>query len=81
LVFRHDALRYCRVLGQQGCLPSQAQHDTGRRRIRAHAFRINFLADVHRPTKPGRYPVLIAASIYPRQVQRLGSTVNFVPSR
>jgi uncharacterized protein len=33
--------------------------------------RINFLADVHRPAEPGRYPVLIAASLYPRQVQTL----------
>ena len=30
---------------------------------------INLLADVYRPDAPGRFPVLIAASPYPRQIQ------------
>jgi predicted acyl esterase len=39
---------------------------------------IHLLADVHRPTAPGRYPVLIAASPYPRQIQNTGAPVGFV---
>ena len=30
---------------------------------------VNLLADVHRPVESGRYPVLVAASPYPRQIQ------------
>jgi len=30
---------------------------------------IKLLADVHRPAEPGRHPVLIAASPYPRQIR------------
>jgi hypothetical protein len=36
------------------------------------------LADVHRPTEPGQYPVLIAASPYPRQIQNLGAPAGFI---
>jgi hypothetical protein len=39
---------------------------------------IHLLADVHRPAEPGRYPVLIAASPYPRQVQNLGAPMGFI---
>jgi predicted acyl esterase len=38
---------------------------------------IDLLADVHRPAEPGRYPVLIAASPYPRQIQDLGAPAGF----
>ena len=40
--------------------------------------RINLLADVHRPGEPGRYPALIAASPYPRQIQDLGAPAGFI---
>jgi predicted acyl esterase len=36
------------------------------------------MADVHRPAAPGRYPVLIAASPYPRQIQNLGAPAGFI---
>jgi uncharacterized protein len=39
---------------------------------------INLLADVHRPVEPGRYPVLVAASPYPRQIQNLGAPAGFI---
>ena len=39
---------------------------------------VNLLADVHRPAQPGRYPVLIAASPYPRQIQNLGAPAGFI---
>jgi len=39
---------------------------------------ISLLADVHRPGEPGRYPVLIAASPYPRQIQDLGAPAGFI---
>jgi hypothetical protein len=39
---------------------------------------INLLVDVHRPTEPGRYPVLVAASPYPRQIQNLGAPAGFI---
>jgi hypothetical protein len=39
---------------------------------------IQLLADVFRPTAPGRYPVLIAASPYPRQIQDLGAPMGFI---
>jgi putative CocE/NonD family hydrolase len=38
----------------------------------------NLLADVHRPAEPGRYPVLVAASPYPRQIQNLGAPAGFI---
>jgi uncharacterized protein len=39
---------------------------------------INLLADVHRPAETGRYPVLVAASPYPRQIQDLGAPAGFI---
>ena len=36
------------------------------------------LADVYRPNAPGRYPALIAASPYPRQIQNLGAPLGFI---
>lgn len=39
---------------------------------------VNLLADVHRPARPGRYPVLIAASPYPRQIQNIGAPAGFI---
>jgi putative CocE/NonD family hydrolase len=39
---------------------------------------VRLLADVFRPTTPGRYPVLIAASPYPRQIQDLGAPMGFI---
>src|ERR1700712_3520114 len=39
---------------------------------------VNLLADVFRPGTPGRYPVLIAASPYPRQIQNLGAPMGFI---
>ena len=39
---------------------------------------IALLADVHRPEESGRYPVLVAASPYPRQIQNLGAPAGFI---
>lgn len=39
---------------------------------------IELLTDVYRPTTPGRYPILIAASPYPRQIQSLGAPLGFI---
>jgi predicted acyl esterase len=36
------------------------------------------LADVHRPDTDGRFPALIAASPYPRQIQDLGAPMGFI---
>jgi predicted acyl esterase len=36
------------------------------------------LADVHRPDANGRFPALIAASPYPRQIQDLGAPAGFI---
>ena len=36
------------------------------------------LADVYRPQAEGAYPVLIAASPYPRQIQDLGAPMGFI---
>jgi predicted acyl esterase len=38
----------------------------------------DLLADVHRPDADGRFPALIAASPYPRQIQNLGAPLGFV---
>jgi hypothetical protein len=35
-------------------------------------------ADVHRPDADGRFPALIAASPYPRQIQSLGAPMGFI---
>jgi uncharacterized protein len=34
--------------------------------------------DVHCPSESGKYPVLVAASPYPRQIQNLGAPLGFV---
>ena len=39
---------------------------------------INLMVDVHRPLDAGSYPVLIAASPYPRQIQDLGAPMGFI---
>jgi predicted acyl esterase len=39
---------------------------------------VKLLADVYRPVTPGKYPVLIAASPYPRQIQDLGAPLGFI---
>jgi predicted acyl esterase len=39
---------------------------------------VTLLADVYRPAEAGRYPVLIAASPYPRQLQDLGAPAGFI---
>lgn len=39
---------------------------------------INLIADIHRPLGGGRYPVLIAASPYPRQIQDVGAPMGFI---
>lgn len=39
---------------------------------------ITLLADVHRPEDGARFPALIAASPYPRQIQDLGAPMGFI---
>jgi len=39
---------------------------------------VTLLADVHRPTADGKYPALIAASPYPRQMQDFGAPAGFI---
>jgi predicted acyl esterase len=39
---------------------------------------ISLMADVHRPDADGRFPALIAASPYPRQIQDLGAPMGFI---
>ena len=39
---------------------------------------IRLVADVIRPAAPGPFPVLIAASPYPRQIQDLGAPFGFI---
>lgn len=39
---------------------------------------VDLLADVHQPDADGRYPALIAASPYPRQMQDLGAPAGFI---
>lgn len=39
---------------------------------------VTLLADVCRPAEPGQYPVLVAASPYPRQIQNLGAPAGFI---
>jgi len=41
---------------------------------------ITLLTDIYRPAPLGRYPVLIAASPYPRQIQNLGAPMGFIES-
>lgn len=56
-----------------------------RHRIRTDANRtvpmrdgVTLVADVHRPDSDGRFPALIAASPYPRQLQNLGAPMGFI---
>jgi uncharacterized protein len=39
---------------------------------------VNLLVDVHRPSESGKFPVLIAASPYPRQIQNMGAPAGFI---
>ncbi|CAN3128688.1 CocE/NonD family hydrolase [Mycobacterium sp. smrl_JER01] len=39
---------------------------------------VDLMADVHHPDSPGRFPALIAASPYPRQIQNLGAPAGFI---
>jgi predicted acyl esterase len=39
---------------------------------------VELLADVHRPDGDGRFPALISASPYPRQIQDLGAPMGFI---
>ncbi|RKP53790.1 CocE/NonD family hydrolase [Pararobbsia silviterrae] len=39
---------------------------------------VELRVDVFRPVTPGRYPVLVAASPYPRQIQNLGAPLGFI---
>ena len=59
---------------------SKPQHEVTREDDVAVPMRdgVQLLADVFRPTTPGRYPVLIAASPYPRQIQDLGAPMGFI---
>jgi uncharacterized protein len=59
---------------------SEAQHHTRRDDNVAIAMRdgTTLLADVHRPDADGRFPALIAASPYPRQIQDLGAPMGFI---
>jgi uncharacterized protein len=59
---------------------SQPQHGMTRNNDVAVPMRdgVTLMADVHRPSTQGRYPVLIAASPYPRQLQNLGAPMGFV---
>ncbi|WP_213958842.1 CocE/NonD family hydrolase [Variovorax sp. dw_954] len=59
---------------------SEARFDTATDEDVAVPMRdgVQLRADVHRPAEPGRYPVLIAASPYPRQIQNSGAPLGFV---
>jgi putative CocE/NonD family hydrolase len=39
---------------------------------------VTLLADIYRPAAEGRFPVLVAASPYPRQIQNIGAPLGFV---
>lgn len=59
---------------------SAAEHGIAHDVNRAVPMRdgVALLADVHRPEADGRYPALIAASPYPRQMQDLGAPAGFI---
>jgi predicted acyl esterase len=59
---------------------SKPEHETTRDDDVAVPMRdsVQLLADVFRPAGLGRYPVLIAASPYPRQIQDLGAPMGFI---
>ncbi|MEW5813261.1 MAG: CocE/NonD family hydrolase [Actinomycetota bacterium] len=39
---------------------------------------VELMADIHRPREDGRFPALVAASPYPRQMQDLGAPAGFI---
>ncbi|MFC6712665.1 CocE/NonD family hydrolase [Branchiibius cervicis] len=39
---------------------------------------VDLMVDVWSPEEPGRYPVLVSASPYPRQIQDLGAPMGFI---
>ncbi|EUA87002.1 X-Pro dipeptidyl-peptidase family protein [Mycobacterium ulcerans str. Harvey] len=59
---------------------SEPQYNTMRENNAAIPVRDGtvLLADVHRPDAQGRFPALIAASPYPRQIQDLGAPMGFI---
>ena len=59
---------------------SEPRHGTRRDNNVAVTVRdgTRLLADVHRPNADGRFPALIAASPYPRQIQDLGAPAGFI---
>ena len=52
---------------------ARTRHPARRQRRRPVRDGTTLLADVHRPDADGRFPALIAASPYPRQIQDLGA--------
>ncbi len=67
--------------GRAYCNLSEPQHDKTKRDDDVPARMrdgVNLLTDIYRPATPGRYPVLIAASPYPRQIQNLGAPMGFI---
>src|SRR3954470_9862908 len=52
------------------------QHDNNQHATMRDGARL--LSDVHRPDADGRFPALIAASPYPRQIQDLGAPAGFI---
>jgi len=59
---------------------SEPQYHTRRDNNVAIAMRDGtpLMADVHRPDAQDRFPALIAASPYPRQIQDLGAPMGFI---
>jgi predicted acyl esterase len=59
---------------------SEPQYHTRRDDNVAIAMRdgTTLMADVHRPDTNGRFPALLAASPYPRQIQDLGAPAGFI---
>ncbi len=59
---------------------SQPAHDMRSDQDVAAVMRdgVELLTDVHRPEDDGRFPALISASPYPRQIQDLGAPMGFI---
>jgi predicted acyl esterase len=59
---------------------SEPQYHTRRDNNVAVAVRdgTTLMADLHRPDTNGRFPALLAASPYPRQIQDLGAPAGFI---
>jgi predicted acyl esterase len=59
---------------------SAPAHPVGREEDVAVPMRdgVRLMADVYRPAAEGRFPVLVAASPYPRQIQDLGAPMGFI---